>query len=383
MHRPNPRRVVPIVLLILAVLAAIWYYSQAAAADPDAPISASGTIEALEVRISPEVGGRIISLQADEGDTVTAGQLLVQLDDSLLKAQITQAESALVAAQANLEAVIAASGVTAAASETAQAVLRAAEANLALLQAGASAEQLRVAQTVVDKAQLAVDAAQETYDDLSDFARDTTQGKAIKQQLDQAELTLENALAQYDLLKAGARPQQIEAAQAQVDSTASQARAANRQTQASEAQVKAAQAQVDAAHAALNLLAVQQARFQINSPIAGTVLFRVVENGEVAAQGATLMVVSDLADLQMTVYIPEDRYGQIMLGQTARITIDSYTAEYFTARVVHIADKAEFTPRNVQTQEGRRTTVFAVRLKLDNQDGRLKPGMPADLVFDK
>jgi HlyD family secretion protein len=51
--------------------------------------------------------------------------------------------------------------------------------------------------------------------------------------------------------------------------------------------------------------------------------------------------------------------------------------------VVHIADKAEFTPRNVQTQEGRRTTVFAVRLKLDNQDGRLKPGMPADLVFDK
>lgn len=383
MHHPNPRRVVPIVLLVLIIIAAFWYYTQRAAADAGAPITASGTIEALEVRIAPEVSGRIMHLTVGEGDPVEKDQVVAHLDDSLLVVQIAQAEAATAAAQANLDAAMAASGAAEMTVEALKAVQRAAEANLALLEAGASEEQLRVAQTVVDKAQLAVDAAQEAYDELSEFARDTTQGEAIKQQLDLAVVTLDNAQAQYDLLKAGVRAQQLEAAQAQVDSAAAQARAAHQQVAAAAAQVSAAQAQLDAARAAVDLLRIQRARFQVKSPIDGTILYRPVENGELAAQGTTLTVVADLANLEITVYIPEDQYGQIMLGQTARITVDSYPGQEFQAQVVHIADKAEFTPRNVQTPEGRRTTVFAVRLKLENRDTMLKPGMPADVVFDQ
>jgi len=89
-----------------------------------------------------------------------------------------------------------------------------------------------------------------------------------------------------------------------------------------------------------------------------------------------------LDQLTITVYLPEDRYGEIHLGDGARVTVDSFPEIEFEAQVARIASQAEFTPRNVQTQEGRRTTVFAVELTLSDPLGRLKPGMPADVIFD-
>ena len=95
------------------------------------------------------------------------------------------------------------------------------------------------------------------------------------------------------------------------------------------------------------------------------------------------MTVGDTGNLYLTVYIPEDRYGQINLGQPVAVKVDSFPDESFTAKVTRIAEQAEFTPRNVQTAEGRATTVFAVKLAVDNAGGRLKPGMPADVYFEK
>jgi HlyD family secretion protein len=106
-----------------------------------------------------------------------------------------------------------------------------------------------------------------------------------------------------------------------------------------------------------------------------------VEPGEVAVPGAPLMTLAKLDDLKITVYVPEDRYGSIQLGESAQVSVDSFPGQVFTATVTRIADQAEFTPRNVQTEEGRRTTVFAVELKVDNPDSKLKPGMPADVSF--
>ena len=114
----------------------------------------------------------------------------------------------------------------------------------------------------------------------------------------------------------------------------------------------------------------------------GVVLSRNIEAGEVVAVGSAAMTIGQLDKLSITVYIPEDRYGEIMLGQGAEMTVDSFPNEVFQGTVVRIADQAEFTPRNVQTDEGRRTTVFAVKLTVDDPAGKLKPGMPADVVFD-
>ncbi len=119
----------------------------------------------------------------------------------------------------------------------------------------------------------------------------------------------------------------------------------------------------------------------IRAPLNGVVLERLYEPGEIAEPGSTLLVLGDLFTLNLTVYVPEDRYGQIILGHTYQVTVDSFPGTTFEGVVTHIADQAEFTPRNVQTVEGRKTTVFAVRLSLANPDLKLKPGMPADVNF--
>lgn len=122
---------------------------------------------------------------------------------------------------------------------------------------------------------------------------------------------------------------------------------------------------------------------QVRSPINGVVLDRLVEPGEIVAPGSTLLNIADLTSLNLTVYVPEDLYGQFLLGQTYPLRVNSFPGRVFTGEVSHIADQAEFTPRNVQTVEGRKATVYAIQLKIDNPDMALKPGMPADLTFDQ
>jgi len=325
MH-PNPRKVAPIIVLIILLASAAWWYfgGGRAAADTGA-VSASGTIEATQININPELGGRVSAVNVKEGESVKAGDVLVQFDPALLTAQRAQAAAGLKAVQANL----------------------------ALLKAGPSKEQIAVAQSAVDRAGAAADAAQSAYDALPEAAQATTSGQTLKQQLDIASATLDNAQAQYDLLLAGARPEQLEAAQAQVD----------------------------AAQAAVEAFDVQIRKLTLTAPVDGVVLSRVIEPGEVASPGATLLVIGQLGDLTITVYVPEDRYGSIRLEQTAQVSVDSFPGQSFPATVAHIADQAEFTPRNVQTSSGRKTTVFAIRLNVSNSDGKLKPGMPADVKF--
>ena len=119
----------------------------------------------------------------------------------------------------------------------------------------------------------------------------------------------------------------------------------------------------------------------LHAPVSGTVVSLAVHPGEVAAAGATLMMLADLSHLTLTVYVPQTQLGQVYLGQPATITVDSFPGRVFAGSVSHIADTAEFTPRNVATKEERVNLVFAVTLEVPNPDGALKPGMPADLVL--
>ena len=119
----------------------------------------------------------------------------------------------------------------------------------------------------------------------------------------------------------------------------------------------------------------------ISAPIDGVILTRNVEIGEFLQPGTTAFVLGQLSNLTITVYVPEDRFGQLKIGQTATVTVDSFPGLTFTATVIQIADKAEFTPRNVQTVEGRSSTVYAIKLSVKDPEGRLKIGMPADVVF--
>jgi HlyD family secretion protein len=138
---------------------------------------------------------------------------------------------------------------------------------------------------------------------------------------------------------------------------------------------------VSQAQANLDLLEAQIAKLTVYAPAEGTTLTRNVEPGEFVQPGSTALTLADLSNLIITVYVPEDRYGQISLGQQAQVTVDSFPGMTFTGEVIHIADQAEFTPRNVQTVEGRSSTVYAIKLKVVDAQGRLKIGMPADVNF--
>ena len=142
-----------------------------------------------------------------------------------------------------------------------------------------------------------------------------------------------------------------------------------------------AQDAVAQAQANLDLLNAQLGKLVVKAPQDGVILTRNIEPGEYVQPGASALSMANLASLTITVYVPEDRYGQISLGQEAKVSVDSFPAQQFLAQVTTISDQAEFTPRNVQTVDGRSSTVYAVKLKVVDPEGRLKPGMPADVIF--
>jgi HlyD family secretion protein len=122
-------------------------------------------------------------------------------------------------------------------------------------------------------------------------------------------------------------------------------------------------------------------KLNIVAPIDGVILTRNVEPGEFIQTGGTALTMADLNQITITVYVPESLYGQISLGQTAIVSVDSFPDETFTGTVILISNQAEFTPRNVQTVEGRSSTFYAIKLSVENIDDKLKIGMPADVIF--
>jgi multidrug resistance efflux pump len=195
-----------------------------------------------------------------------------------------------------------------------------------------------------------------------------------------AKSQLADAERRYAAVKDGPDPDAVALAGARLAST--KARLDQARADPSQEQLELAQSQIDTAGAALQVLETQLQKMVISAPIDGIVLERLVEPGEVALPSAPLLTLARLDDLTITVYVPEDRYGEIKLGQPALVVVDSFPGETFSAMVTHIADQAEFTPRNVQTVEGRSSTVFAIKLAIENPNGQLKPGMPADVTFE-
>jgi HlyD family secretion protein len=222
------------------------------------------------------------------------------------------------------------------------------------------------AKTLYDDAKDTLTTAQKDYDDAatSDEADDILTARA---EVRVAQEALDTARDYVRKLQTGTRSLQLQAAQDSLD----QAKAAN-----SQAQTAAKQAEAN-----LALLDTQIGQLTVTSPIDGVVLTRLVETGEVVTPGASAIVLSDSSNLTITVYVPEPRIGDVKLGQPVDVSVDSFPGETFKASVLTIADKAEFTPRNVQTVDGRKVTVFAVKLRLEDTTGKLKPGMPADVLF--
>jgi HlyD family secretion protein len=414
----NARQIVPIVVILGIVAIGILYL--VGAANANGSLSSSGTVEAVEVRIGPEIGGMVKDVLVQEGDHVEEGQTLVMLDDAILQNQRDQAEANRAQAKATVES--AELGLESSQQSydalfdgldlaTATALHNLALARDAVRDAENRVENLANPgkQTDIDTARADVvlkrdvlDKAKEDYEDYANKPEDNLIRASLQLRLSAAQAAYDDAVRDLNNLLDGTNDIDLSIGQAELDMANAQLSQAEDDyaalqsgpdpdqlalaedsVQTAQAQLDAANANLAAAEAALESADLQIAKAELVAPSNGTVLYRNIEPGEIVSPGATVLVIAQLDDLSITVYLPEDRYGKVNLGDTAEVEVDSFPGVKFIATVIRIADEAEFTPRNVQTGEGRRTTVFAIELKLDDPEGKLKPGMPADVYFSR
>lgn len=146
-------------------------------------------------------------------------------------------------------------------------------------------------------------------------------------------------------------------------------------------EIIAARARVVGAEAQVDLLRKKVRDCVIVSPAEATVTLRAIEPGEYVGVGSNVLRLTVLDRVKLTIYVGETELGRVRLGQAGGVRIDGAPDREFEARVVYVSPVAEFTPKNVQTKEERTKLVFAVRLEVDNPDGALKPGLPADATL--
>jgi len=390
-------------------------------------ITASGFIEAEEVAIAAEVGGRIAGVLVAEGDMVEAGQVLIRLDDRIAQAQVAVAQAGVEVAQAQLAR--ARAGARPEEIRRARALLAQAEAardgayqawqdarallanpqdlNARIAQAEA---QVNAARATLDQAVALKDMAEMAYNQYQAAMREwesipepyrpplspevhgviyayweawagvNSAGAAYdgaRETLDllyQMKKNPQSLRAQVDAAEAQYRAAEAAVAQAQAYLDGLEAGATPEEIAALEAQVRQAEAQLESARTVL-------AKLTLTAPVGGQVVEIVGHAGELAAPGVTLITLADLEQVTLTVYVPENRLGQVQVGQSVEVRVDSFPDRVFIGRVASIATEAEFTPRNIQTADERANMVFAVKVVIPNPDRALKPGMPADAVL--
>ena len=408
-----------IVIPLLAVAAGIWagiVYLRNDRANPGV-LTASGTIEASQVNAASKIPGRILRLHAAEGDVVRAGTPLVTIEGRELLAQIDQARAAVDAARARL-----------AQAQSALALQqRLLEAQIAQAEAGVDAARTRLEQAEetrdltarqvaegVSQAEAALETARANSEaarvNRDKAARDLARLQALyrdgaisAQQVDAARAAHDAARAQYEaslkvvrqaevarqlarvnLKQVEIRERDVAAARAQVrqaEATLRTARAGEEMLTQRRADVAAAAAQVAQAEAGVRLFLTQQKNLIVTSPIDGVVIAKHASAGEIVAAGAPILTVADLDAVWVRLFIPLPHLGKVGLGQTVEVQTDAFPGRTFSGTVTEIAQQAEFTPKNVQTQEERVKLVFAVKVTIPNPGHLLKPGMPADAVI--
>jgi HlyD family secretion protein len=292
-------------------------------------IKLSGTIEATTAELSFKVPGRLLKRLVDEGMQVTVGQTVALLEDDELR----QEKSARSADE------------------------KATRAALADLEAGSRREEIAQGEAVLVRMKA----------DADKLARDAERAENLfkrevipRQELDAARAgrdasaaAVREAEQRLRLLKAGPRPDAV----------------------------RQARARVDASSAGVALAETRLSQATLAAPMAGLVLAKHAEPGEMLAAGSPVVTVAKMDEVWVRGYIPETELGRVKVGQTARVTIDTWPGRVFEGRVSFISPEAEFTPKNVQTEKERVKLVYRIKITLANPKGELKPGMPADAVI--
>ena len=321
------KKLVPVAAVVVLILIVSFWLLRRGGTD-DGVLHASGTVEATEADLGFQAAGRVGAVNVEEGATFPSGAELARLDQAEL-----QARRAAAVAQVG-----------------------GARALLAEMQRGSQPQELA-------QGEAAALAARERMEEAGRVAERSNRlfegGAVSREQRDQAQTAYEVARAQY----------------AQAREQAALVRQGPR-----EERLAAQRAVVAGAEAVLEQVEAALAFSVIRAPFTGVITVRHREPGEIVAPGQPVVTLMNPEDRWVRIYVPENQIGKVALGRAAAITSDSYPDREYGGRVVFIADRAEFTPRNVQTAEERVKLVYAVKVAItDDPDGVLKAGVPADV----
>ncbi len=308
------------------------------APEPSQAVRVSGHVEATEVRLAADVGGRLLELGPAEGDRVAVGDVVARLDARDVDLQMARARAERAAADAQLR----------------------------FLQKGARPEDVRQARAQAGAA--AADAGAVAAD-LKAAETDLARFEALLAANAGSQKQRDDAQARVDVAR-----ERVRGAQDRID--AAREGVARLEAGATREEIDAARARVAAADAQLALLEKARTDATLVSPVAGIVTGRLAETGEVVAPRMPLLVVTDLDNAWANLFVPEPLIPRVALGQAATILTDA--GDRVPAKVTYISPQAEFTPRNVQTADERARLVYRIKVSVDNRSGTLKVGMPVD-----
>jgi len=325
----------PLVIVLALAIAACSCRSKA----PADRIRVSGQVEATDVSLAPQVGGRMLELHAVEGDRVNAGDVVARLD-------VADANIALARAQAEREQ---------------------AEAQLRLLMAGARLEDVRQAEAQVAAAQSNVGADEA---ELTSAQADVARFEALLASNSGSRKQRDDAVTRRDVAK-----QRLQAAQDQV--RAAQENLARLRAGSRPEEIQAGRARVAAASTQIATYEKAIADATVVAPVSGVVTEKLADVGELIQPRSPIVVISDLDHAWANVYVDEPFIPRLRIGQPATLFTDA-GGSGIRGTVTYISQKAEFTPRNVQTADERAKLVYRVKVSVDNRQGVLKAGMPVE-----
>ena len=389
----NKRIAILIVVLLLA--GAGVYAFRNANKQPDNRLIVSGNIELNEVSIAFKTAGRLIERTVDEGDDVRKGQILARIDRDQLQAQreretagLASTESQLLQARTGVEWQKA---TQAADVEARRADLAGAEARLAEMRNGARPQERLDAKAAVDAAASELERARKDWERAQTLYKNddisTAQYDQFRSRFQNAEAAFQQAKEREALVLAGPRSEQIQGQQAVVE----RARAALKMAEANALEIQrrteeltGRRAEIGRSKANLALIDTQLSDTIAVSPVDGVVLVKAADPGEIIAPGTSVLTVGDIDHPWVRAYINEPDRQKAKIGQAVKVTTD-VPGKVYNGRITFISSQAEFTPKQIQTQQERVKLVYRIKIEVENPGRALKSNMPVDaeIVLDK
>lgn len=338
-----------IIVFVILAIAGVSFFLYSQRGKSDGAIRTSGIVEGIEVNLASKVQGRISEICCNEGDSVKQGQAAVRLESSDLEASLEQAAAGVERARADIR--------------NTEAGIENAKANVRNTEAG-----IKGAEADLEKARVEAEEAKRDRDRAAELFKKDFVSKS----------SYDQAVAAYDSAVAAQR-----ASASKLNAASAGRNAAAAQVEASFSQLNSSKARLKEAEAGLAFSRSKLGDTTIYSPVSGTIVYKALEKGETVNPGSVILTIVELDNLYVRADIEETLVSTVVLGSDASVTVESMPGKVFRGRVSEIGRYAEFATQRDVTRGRQDIKTFRVKIKVDDKEGILKPGMTVSVEIPK